>query len=125
MERAQQHNFPNIPQQAVSAVAFSSDQTNSGAAVSKHIPSGRPPKTKSVSASSGGNPHRPVMSDFSLTSKETFGENLPGLLIEAIVDPDCPSQLALCCFDSKHADSPNRTTRRMHLRAACQRDGPG
>jgi len=38
------------------------------------------------------------------TSIATFGESLPGLLVETVLDPNCPNQLALLIQNSKGAE---------------------
>jgi hypothetical protein len=42
---------------------------------------------------------------FATAPTPTFAENLPGLLIEAIADPDQPGQLTLCSFDFQRTEN--------------------
>lgn len=61
------------------------------------------PKSRRVSPNQKGiSPQRPRSPGITWTS--TFGESLPGLLIETVVDPNCPTQLALLTYKSKVAE---------------------
>jgi hypothetical protein len=103
MARTLEHNFPSLPPKTIPAVPFFS---KSGGAVSNKVAgAGRSPKANSAKVNSGTDPHFSTSPGFAIAPTPTFGENLPGLLIEAIADPDQPGQLILCSFDSKRTEN--------------------
>lgn len=105
MARTLEHNFPSVPRNSVPSRPFSPNQTKAGGtALSEIAGADHSPKTSSPDLNSGSDPDPSTTPGFAIPPTPTFGENLPGLLIEAIADADRPGQLIICSFDSKQTE---------------------